>query len=79
MLILTRRLGESINVGDDVKISVLGISGKQVRIGIEAPNNVVVHWEEIFIKVQEENRKAQEKQKKSLRTSIGNMIKKIKP
>lgn len=58
MLILTRKLGESINIGEDIKISVLGIHGRQVRIGIEAPLNVVVHREEIYVKIQEENRKA---------------------
>jgi len=58
VLILTRKLGESITIGDDVRVSVLGIRGRQVRIGIEAPSNVVVHREEIYVKVQEENRKA---------------------
>lgn len=58
MLILTRKLGESINIGDNIKISVLGIHGRQVRIGIEAPLNVVVHREEIYVRIQEENRKA---------------------
>ena len=57
MLILTRKLGESINIGDDIKISVLNISGLQVRIGVEAPPDVIVHREEIFNKIQEENKK----------------------
>lgn len=58
MLILTRKLGESITIGDDIKVSVLGVRGRQVRLGIEAPSNVVVHREEIYVKIQEENRKA---------------------
>ena len=53
MLILTRKLGESINIGEEIKVSVLGINGRQVRIGIEAPQNVVVHREEIYVKIQE--------------------------
>ncbi len=58
MLILTRKLGESITIGDDIKVTVLGIYGRQVRIGIEAPLRVVVHREEIYVKIQNENQKA---------------------
>lgn len=58
MLILTRKLGESITIGDTIKVSVLGIRGRQVRLGIEAPADVVVHREEIYVRIQEENRKA---------------------
>ncbi len=58
MLILTRKLGESIAIGDNIKVSVLGIHGRQVRIGIDAPQDVIVHREEIYLKVQEENRNA---------------------
>lgn len=58
MLILTRKLGESITIGDDIKVSVLGVHGRQVRLGIEAPPNIVVHREEIYVKIQAENRKA---------------------
>ena len=60
MLILTRKLGESITIGDDIKVSVLGIRGRQVRLGIDAPESVVVHREEIYVKIQAENRKASE-------------------
>lgn len=52
MLILTRRAGETITIGDDVTVKVLNISGNQVRLGITAPSNVAVHREEIFNKVQ---------------------------
>lgn len=58
MLILTRKLGESITIGDNIKITVLGIIGKQVKLGIIAPDKVSVHREEIYRKIQEENRHA---------------------
>lgn len=58
MLILTRKLGESITIGDSIRVSVLGIRGRQVRLGIDAPAEVVVHREEIYVKIQQENRKA---------------------
>ena len=58
MLILTRKIGEAIAVGDDIKIRLLEIKGGQVKIGIEAPNDVSVHREEVFLRILEENRKA---------------------
>lgn len=58
MLILTRKLGESITIGDNIKVTVLGIYGKQVKLGIEAPERVSVHREEIFLRIQDENRHA---------------------
>jgi carbon storage regulator len=58
LLILTRKLGESITIGDNIRVSVLGIRGRQVRLGIDAPSDVVVHREEIYVKIQQENRKA---------------------
>jgi len=54
MLILTRRVGETIVIGDDVIITVLGIKGNQVRIGINAPKDVSVHREEIYQRIQQE-------------------------
>ena len=54
MLILTRRVGETIMVGDDVTISVLGVKGNQVRIGVNAPKEVSVHREEIYMRIQNE-------------------------
>lgn len=55
MLILTRRISESIIIGDDVKISVLGVKGNQVRLGIEAPKDVSVHREEIYERIKNES------------------------
>jgi carbon storage regulator len=52
MLILTRRVGEALMIGDSISISVLGVKGNQVRLGIDAPKDVAVHREEIFNKIQ---------------------------
>lgn len=54
MLILTRRIGETIIIGDNVTISVLGIKGNQVRIGVNAPKDVSVHREEIYNRIKQE-------------------------
>ena len=54
MLILTRRVGETLKVGNDVDVTVLGVKGNQIRIGIKAPKNVAVHREEIFERIQRE-------------------------
>ncbi len=51
MLILTRRPGEAIVIGDDIKVTILGVANKQIRIGIEAPKEVSVHREEIYEKI----------------------------
>ena len=53
MLILTRRVGESLMIGDDVTITVLGVKGNQVRIGVKAPKEVAVHREEILNRIEE--------------------------
>ncbi len=74
MLILTRKLGESITIGDNVKVSVLGIHGRQVRLGIDAPLDVVVHREEVYVKIQAENRRAS----KSLKEDLLGMVSLIK-
>jgi carbon storage regulator len=54
MLILTRRVGETLMVGDDVTITVLGIKGNQVRIGVNAPKDIAVHREEIYLRIQDQ-------------------------
>jgi carbon storage regulator len=54
MLILTRRVGESLMIGDEVTITVLGVKGNQVRIGVDAPKHVSVHREEIYERIQQE-------------------------
>jgi len=56
MLILTRRTGETLRIGDDVKITVLGVKGNQVRIGIDAPKYIEAHREEIYQRIQNEKK-----------------------
>jgi carbon storage regulator len=58
MLILTRRVGEALKIGDDIDITILGIKGNQVRIGINAPKDVPVHREEIYTKIKDDGRQA---------------------
>ena len=54
MLILTRRVGESLRIGDDVSVTVLGIKGSQVRIGVNAPKTIPVHREEVYDRINNE-------------------------
>ncbi|MFZ2208820.1 MAG: carbon storage regulator CsrA [Porticoccaceae bacterium] len=58
MLILTRRVGETIVIGDDVTVTVLGVKGNQVRLGVNAPRDLPVHREEIYERIQQENQVA---------------------
>ncbi len=61
MLILTRRVGESLMIGDDVTITVLGVKGNQVRIGVKAPKEVAVHREEILNRIEEASAESEQK------------------
>jgi len=61
MLILTRRVGESLMIGDDVTITVLGVKGNQVRIGVKAPKEVAVHREEILNRIEEASAESEPK------------------
>ena len=54
MLILTRRVGEALMIGDDISVTVLGVKGGQVRVGVNAPRDVVVHREEIYERIRDE-------------------------
>jgi len=54
MLVLSRRLDETLIIGDDIKITVLGIAGNQVRIGISAPKEISVHREEVYLRIKQE-------------------------
>jgi len=58
MLVLTRKLGESIAIDDDIRITVVQIKGKQIRLGIDAPRETRVHREEVYLAIQAQNKKA---------------------
>jgi carbon storage regulator len=58
MLILTRRPGESLHLGDNIKITVLGVQGKQIKIGLDVPHDMQVYREEVYLRVLEQNRQA---------------------
>ena len=65
MLILTRRIGESLVVGNNVTITVLGVKGNQVRVGVNAPKEISVHREEIYKRIQEEKNQKESDEEQS--------------
>ncbi|MCS6284702.1 MAG: Carbon storage regulator-like protein [Nitrospirota bacterium] len=62
MLVLTRRRGEGVTIGPDIRVIVLGVKGGQVRLGIEAPHTIEVHRDEVFARIQDENQLASKTQ-----------------
>jgi carbon storage regulator len=58
MLVLTRKLGEKIRIDDTITVSIVEIDSRHVKIGVEAPRNVIVHREEVYQRIQEENQRA---------------------
>jgi carbon storage regulator len=64
VLIFTRRIGEEIRIGDDIRVKIIDIKGKQVRLGIDAPPEVIVHREEIYLRINENNLKTSEAKNK---------------
>jgi carbon storage regulator len=66
LLILTRKVGEAVAIGDDIQVSIVEIKGTQVKLGIQAPKSIEVHREEIYQKIQEENRRAAQVSKDAL-------------
>ncbi len=78
MLVLTRKLGENIRIGDNVKITVLEVRGTQVKLGIDAPPEVIVHREEIYERIQEENRRAASASPMALKDAA-QALRKVKP
>ena len=63
MLVLTRKIGESIKINEDVKITVIDVKGKNIRLGIEAPRETKIYREEVFLRIKEENKTAANSQK----------------
>ena len=71
MLILTRRVGETVVIGNDVDVTVLGVKGNQVRLGVKAPREVSVHREEIYKRIKDESHQADEQPVKANGASRG--------
>lgn len=80
MLVLTRKIGESITIGTDIKVTVVSIDANQVRLGIDAPRDVIVHREEVYKRIIEENKAAVGASKINLKAIADNWkdVKKVK-
>ncbi len=74
MLVLTRRLNQSIKIGDDIEITVVEVRGDQVRLGVNAPRDVSVHRKEVYLQIQQENRAASAAPEGSSLDSLGDAI-----
>ena len=74
MLVLTRRLNQSIKIGDDIEITVVEVRGDQVRLGVNAPRDVSVHRKEVYLQIQQENRAASAAPEASSLDSLGDAI-----
>ncbi len=78
MLVLTRKSGEGIRIGDDVRIVVVEVKDNQVKLGIEAPQSLMVHRDEIYRRIQEENVRAADLSPAELTDALNDLIKKKK-
>ncbi|MFJ6412354.1 carbon storage regulator CsrA [Terribacillus saccharophilus] len=60
MLVLTRKVGESVKIGDDIELKVLSIDGEQIKLGIDAPREIAIHRKEVYLSIEQENSAAVE-------------------
>lgn len=60
MLVLTRKKGESIIIGDEIEVTIVEVIGEQVRVGVKAPKEIAIHRKEVYLEIKEENKKAAE-------------------